>query len=382
MSQDLYEMSDEELEAAFKEAKQELANEDFDDYEEDQVTDQEVEEETDDFEDSESDDEEVEEDEADDELEEGEEDEQEEEAEEEDKETDPADSDNLSAEPTDEGKSVVRKFKANGKEYEITEAEMYDQFPRIFGQAMDYTRKMQTIQPWRKTIDAIEQAGLKHADINLAIDILKGDKNAIAEVIKRNNLDTLDIDTDESNYVPNDYGRDGKVIAIEEVVETIRNDTEYAKTHEILTKGWDDRSWQALSSDPEKIRLLHIDVKSGLYDKLQPQAEKFKVFDGGRQSDLDYYMMAAREYFSQGSQMQQNTREQELNERERALNARAKVEDVKARQSKREATKQAAGKRKAAAPSARTTQRSGVVDYLNDSDEAFEEWYKRLEERM
>ena len=77
------------------------------------------------------------------------------------------------------------KFKANGKEYEFTEDEIKAQFPKIFGQAMDYTKKMQAIKPWRKTIDAIEQAKLGHDDINLMIDVLKGDKGAIAEVLRK-----------------------------------------------------------------------------------------------------------------------------------------------------------------------------------------------------
>jgi chemotaxis protein histidine kinase CheA len=77
------------------------------------------------------------------------------------------------------------KFKANGKDYDFSTDEIVDQFPKIFGQAMDYTKKMQAIKPWRKTIDAIEGAKLNHDDINLMIDVLKGDKTAITEVLKR-----------------------------------------------------------------------------------------------------------------------------------------------------------------------------------------------------
>ena len=84
----------------------------------------------------------------------------------------------------------LHKFKANGKEYEITEDEMRQQFPKIFGQAMNYTQKMQSLSPWRKTIDAMEQAKIKHEDVNLLIDVLKGDKAALASVIKKVGVDT------------------------------------------------------------------------------------------------------------------------------------------------------------------------------------------------
>ena len=67
-------------------------------------------------------------------------------------------------------------FKANGREYKFTPEEIMAQFPKVFGQAMDYTRKTQAMKPWRKTIDAIEQAKLGHDDINLMIDVMKGNK--------------------------------------------------------------------------------------------------------------------------------------------------------------------------------------------------------------
>jgi hypothetical protein len=275
----------------------------------------------------------------------------------------------------------VHKFKANGKEYEFTEAEIKERFPQVFGQAMDYTRKMQQIKPWRKTIDAIEQAKLTHEDLNLAIDVLKGDKDAIAEIIKRTGVDALDLNVDESNYVAKDYGRDDTTLEIKDVLETISRDPEFEKTHSILEREWDEKSWQSISQDPEKIRLLHIDVKSGMYDKVQPMAEKLKVFDGGKKSDLDYYALAAQNYFANVNQQEQANKQRQLAEfRAKASEAQNnRVNEVKAQDTVRKSTKAASAKRKAAAPTKSGISKPDVVDYLDDSDEAFEEWYKKLD---
>jgi hypothetical protein len=154
---------------------------------------------------------------------------------------------------------------------------MEEMFPKIFGQAIDYTKKTQAIKPWRKTIDAIEQAKLNHDDINLAIDVLRGDKNAIAEIIKRNGIDTLDLDTENSKYIPKDYGRDDTTLEIKDVVERISADREYETTHRILSKEWDENSFKELTKTPELIEALHVDVKTGMYAKVQPIAEKYKV---------------------------------------------------------------------------------------------------------
>ena len=273
----------------------------------------------------------------------------------------------------------VHKFKANGKEYSFTPEEMMEQFPKIFGQAMDYTKKTQALKPWRKTIDAIESARLGHDDINLMIDVFKGDKNAIAELIKRTGVDTLDLDTENSKYVPKDYGRDDTALAIKDIVDEISVDKEYETTHRILSKEWDEKSFSELTKDPELIRLLHVDVKSGMYDKVQPIAEKMKVFDRGRQSDLDYYKAAAQEYFRAEAETQRRAKaiEDQRLAREAKLARQAEIERVKATQIKQAAVREQAVVRKAAAPvKSNAGTKKTVTDYLDESEEAYDEWYK------
>ena len=273
----------------------------------------------------------------------------------------------------------VHKFKANGKEYSFTPEEMMEQFPKIFGQAMDYTKKTQALKPWRKTIDAIESARLGHDDINLMIDVFKGDKNAIAELIKRTGVDALDLDTENSKYVPKDYGRDDTALAIKDIVDEISADKEYETTHRILSKEWDERSFSELTKDPELIRLLHVDVKSGMYDKVQPIAEKMKVFDRGRQSDLDYYKAAAQEYFRAEAETERRAKaiEDQRLAREAKLARQAEIERVKATQIKQAAVREQAVVRKAAAPvKSNAGTKKPVTDYLDESEEAYDEWYK------
>lgn len=274
----------------------------------------------------------------------------------------------------------VHKFKANGKEYTFTPEEMMSQFPKIFGQAMDYTKKTQALKPWRKTIDAIESANLSHDQINLMIDVFKGDKNAIAEVMRRTGVDALDLDTENNVYTPKDYGRDDTALAIKDIVDEISSDKEFSITQQILNKEWDDRSFSELTRDPELIKLLHIDVKSGTYDKVQPIAEKLKVFDRGRKSDLEYYKQAAGEYFREIDEVQRRERamEEQRQLREAKAARQAELERVRTTQAKQEAVKTQAVARKAAAPTkSNAGTKKSVTDYLDESDEAYDDWYKR-----
>lgn len=380
---ELHLMSDDELEQAFREARAQDESPETDIEEEEIVHDDVYEEEELDLEQP-TDDEDSDNDLVTDEAT-TEEDEKESETEDDETDEDIAEEEEPTEETDTEEEDEVTEvqkytFKANGKEYSFTPEEMQEQFPRIFGQAMDYTKKTQAMKPWRKTIDAIEQAKLGHDDINLMIDVLKGDKAAIAEVMKRTGVEALDLDTENSDYKPNDYGRDDTALAIKDVIEEISADKEYDVTHKILSKEWDERSFNEMTKDPELIRLLHIDVKSGMYDKVQPIAEKMKVFDRGRQTDLDYYKLAAQEYFKE--QAEADRRIQATEERKAAREAKlareAEINRVKSEQARKEATKATATKRKAAAPtkSKAGTQKT-VTDYLDASDEDYEDWYQK-----
>ncbi len=376
MSKELFDMSDEELEAAFLAAKADVGSEPTHYEEEHEDLEQPVDnEDSDDDADMDASEDEAEDDgsDVDDETPDGEDADAEEEPE-------------TEEEPKQAEVQPIQKhkFKANGREYEFTEDEVREQFPKIFGQAMDYTKKMQALKPWRKTIDAIEGAQLSHDDVNLMIDVLKGDKDAVAAVLKRTGVDALELDVEQSRYVPKDYGRDDKALAVKDVIEEISGDAEYSTTYKILSKEWDDDSFREMTSDPDLIKLLHIDVKSGMYDRVQPIAEKLKVYDRGRRSNLDYYKEAARVYFNEQAQEEARRAEYEKARvlRESELADKARVRDVKDQQQQRVAVKQDAEKRKAAAPTKKVAGTKKVIDYLDDSDEAYDEWYKSLQNRM
>jgi hypothetical protein len=401
---ELYDLSDEELEAAFKAAKAEPEQDPIEvdgveddseyeeEYDEETEEDQDGEEEVDDLEqpddeqdsddDTSSDDDEEEESEDDSETEEddpdGDTDEDEEQTDDEEEES-------------EKEEQPLRKltYKANGQEFEFTEQEVIEKFGQVFGQSMDYTKKMQQIKPWRKTIDALEEAGIGYenlGDLMTAIDVVKGDEQAIAAVLKQKGIDALDLDTEKADdYIPKNYGRDDTELAIKDVVDEISVDKEYDTTHNILTKQWDETSRAEFIKEPEMIKLLHLDVKSGTYDKVNSIAQKMKVFDGGRRSDLDYYKEASGQYFQELSVAQQQAHIAEQKEAQRQIDEaeKAKVSEVRQKQERQKATKKASAKRKAAAPAKKAVNGGKkVTDYLDDSDEGFEEWYNNLQENL
>ena len=277
------------------------------------------------------------------------------------------------------------KVKANGKEYEFSNKEKLENFDKIYAQAMDYTKKTQAIKPWRQTIDALQTAELGHEDVSLMIDVLSGDKDAIAQVLKRTGVDTLDLDLEQGEYTPKNYGRDSTALDVKEVIDSISSDKEYETTSRILSNDWDEASFTKMTSNPSLIEGLHTDVKSGLFDTIQPMAEKLKVLDGvsSTKSDLEYYMQAANQY-NLGKVRTEALAEATAKEEALAKQASEeadKVTEVKAKQAKATKTKKSAEKRKAAAPATTNAgTNTKVMDYLDASDDDFDEWYKKVQD--
>lgn len=372
---DLNDLSDAELEAAFKSAKAEsgstvtITNEPDADYDDevDELEQPNVDSD-DDTSANEEDEEEVEDD------SETENEDADESAETENEQTDNTEKDSDEVvQPTQE----ILKVKANGQDYEFTLDEMKSQFGSIFAKAQDYTKKTQALKEYRKTIDIVQNAGLSDNDLNLFADVLKGDKDAIAAVLKRTGVDALDLDTENVNYAPKNYGRNDTELAIKDIVDDISADKEYVITHNILEKQWDSKSREKFIEDPNMIKGLHIDVKSGLYDKLNPIMQKLKIYDGATRSDLDYYFMAHKQFMDSQRDASSKAEKAEL----ARVENQAKVSTVKAKMAQQTATKEASVKRKAAAPTKKAAGTS-KINYLNDdpSDDEVEEWFKNIKQ--
>jgi len=246
------------------------------------------------------------------------------------------------------------KVKANNMELDLT----VDELKALAPKALDYTKKMQEIAPWRKSISALRDNGLGEQDVNLMIDVLKGDKVAIEEMLRRTKVDPLDLDTESKTaYEPKQYGKDESVQRIEDIVDQISRDTEYKITEEVVDRQWDSASRQAMAQNPDMIMGLHQDIKSGVYDKVAPLAFKMKAMDGGRMSDLDYYMRAGQQFYSNP----QNTEVREVVQEDKR---QTEIKDM-------------SSKRKAASPTKSTSGKRDIIDYLDDNDEDYDAWYKK-----
>lgn len=278
-------------------------------------------------------------------------------------------------EPTVTTEAEVHKVKANGNEYDFT----LDELKIMASKGMNYTQKMQRFAQHKEQISMLEDAKVSNEDLNLMINVLKGDnrKEAVTDLIKKLDLDVAELDTEEpTNYVPKTYGRSATELGIDEVVTNIQGDPEYKTTEYVLANRLDAESKAYFAENPNEIYVLHNDIKDGRYSEISARADKLMQLEVGKVKPyVDYYIQAGNDYL----QDLQKQKADESAKAEATKKAEAdRIAAEKAKIAKQEKAKKQAEKNKAAGITRnKSTANNTVKDYLEDdmSDEDFLKMY-------
>lgn len=171
------------------------------------------------------------------------------------------------------------KIKANGETYDFTVEDLVKLAP----QALDYTRKMQTLAPFRRIVNTLEEHKISEADINQLIEMKKGDKVAISKFLKDINLSNLDLgivsEDEVTKYKPNSYGKN--LTPLGEVVESARFQTHPRREDVVnLFDTLDKRSQDFISQNPNILFNFLEDIDNGVYEQILSQAKKNALLSG------------------------------------------------------------------------------------------------------
>lgn len=182
--------------------------------------------------------------------------------------------------------TIFKPFKANGKE--ITPRNV-DDVINLMQMGANYTKKMQVIAPMKKVIESLNKAEIDEENLNFLIDVYKGDKEAIKKLLKKHSVDPIELDLEETNYVPKNNIVSDEDVEFSNVIDDIRDSL--PKIQDIINSKWDKNSKDKLLSDPKLLRALHEEIQYGRFDKIQAQVEMEKMFGRYRGvSDLDAYI--------------------------------------------------------------------------------------------
>lgn len=169
-------------------------------------------------------------------------------------------------------KEIMAPFKADGEEFTPKTPE---DLKRLAQMGVNYHGKMAGMKPARKALLTLQNNGLlDDGKLDFLIDISKGNPEAIAKLLKDQNIDPLEVDVKaESTYVPEDYSATEEQVNLDEVLKTIENTPSYKRTEQILTSTWDQKSQTEAATNPNIISIINEQVDSGVYDTVMKEVK-------------------------------------------------------------------------------------------------------------
>jgi hypothetical protein len=184
---------------------------------------------------------------------------------------------------------VMSPFRAAKQEIKPTNV---DDLRALAQKGVDYEKKMQIIKPQMRIVKTLERNGLLDIDkVNFLIDLDKKNPEAIQKFLKDNDIDPMDLSSEDNpDYKPNDHMIGDTELALDEVLDDIRETSSFNRTITVITKEWDKASTSVLMDDPSIIKTINEHVESGIFDIIANKMASEKTFgrlDG--LSDLEAY---------------------------------------------------------------------------------------------
>lgn len=168
---------------------------------------------------------------------------------------------------------IMAPFKANGKTMEVKSPEEAIQLMQM---GANYTRKMQELQPHRKTLMMLENNGLMDpAKLSYLIDLEKGNPEAIKKLLKDSKFDVLSVNLDEeSTYQQGNHAVSDDEVNFKTTVRELNSNATGTETLNVINQTWDQASKEVLWTNPDVMVHIHQQRESGVYARITSEVER------------------------------------------------------------------------------------------------------------
>ena len=162
---------------------------------------------------------------------------------------------------------ITVPFKADGKDFSIRSPE---DAIRLMQQGVNYSRRMQEIKPMKQLNRMLQDQELNDPEkINFLIDLSKGDRGAITQLLKSHKIDPMDLDIEkDSGYQANNYQGNSQDNEFRDALDTALSSPEGKALVSHIHEDWDSVSKIRLREDPSILGTLQGFKVNGVYDKV------------------------------------------------------------------------------------------------------------------
>ena len=214
-------------------------------------------------------------------------------------------------------RQIFAPFKAAGREFQVRDV---NEAISLMQKGVDYTRKQQALKPRLMEMRALEEQGMLGSNLNYAIDLFKGNPQAIAKLIKEKNIDVNQIvpqqttnefgetvTQPEKPYVPNNYSVSPAQYELNEAFDDLKANGTYDVTMNVLSD-MDQASKTKFATNPQYIKALSDLISSGFYEPIKSELDRARIVDDPairNMTDFEALDVIGRRYVAkQQNQMQ------------------------------------------------------------------------------
>ena len=183
---------------------------------------------------------------------------------------------------------LFKPFKANGREMSVDNVAEALQLMKL---GAGYHKDKEAEAPYKKALKVLKARNITDPEtLSFLLDLQEGKPEAIAKLLKDQNINPIDIDVTDGDNYESDFEDTSELDTVTEVLESIPSGEEKIKTLAILGAsnrgGWDQSSKDYLFAHPESIKVLHEQVTNGQFDKITAVVDKRRAL--GQMLDLTY----------------------------------------------------------------------------------------------
>lgn len=192
---------------------------------------------------------------------------------------------------------ILAPLKHRGSEFKPKDVE---EARRLMSMGLDYARKTKELKDQRKYLKMLDNHELlDESKLSFAIDLLKGDKDAIAQLVQNNGIDVMELE-EGKEYTPSNHAVSANEVELDDVIESIRSTESFADTMNIVNN-WDESSKRELASKPQLLAVMNEHKSNGVYAMIDAEVQRERMIGGlAGLSDVEAYQAMGNKLFQQG----------------------------------------------------------------------------------
>lgn len=187
--------------------------------------------------------------------------------------------------------SLFEPFKAGG---EMVTVKDLDEVKRLMKMGVGFYKKSEALKPYSKLIHSLEKNGLTDpSKLGHLIDVVNKKPGAVKKLLNDLGVDAYAIESDESEYVPDDHNVSDNELALNDIIKSNQDNNEFNEMLVSVGK-WDKSSKDTISQHPKILELLTEDLNSGVYKTVTAEVARQRMLGSlSGMTDIQAYRQVA-----------------------------------------------------------------------------------------